>query len=62
MASEFFPNHSNHREFDEGFFVGAGCARPNEKSPFEGCGASRHSPQMGIIELTVIRQFNILIG
>ena len=41
------------RESDERFFVGAGCARPNEKSPFEVYGASRHKPQTAIIELTL---------
>jgi hypothetical protein len=33
------------RKFDERFFVGAGCAHPNEKSLFKGWGATHPSPQ-----------------
>jgi hypothetical protein len=40
------------REFDERFFFGAGCAHPKEELPFEGYGATRHSPQTAIIEPT----------
>jgi hypothetical protein len=43
------------QKFDERFFVGASVAHPNEKAPFEGCGASHHSPQTAMIELTFIQ-------
>jgi hypothetical protein len=45
-------NYCQH-EFDERFFVGAGCARPNKKPLFENCGASHRSSQTTIIGLTL---------
>jgi hypothetical protein len=40
------------REFDEQFLLGQ-VAPAQQKPPFEGCGASCHSPQTAIIELTL---------
>jgi len=34
-------------------FCWGGLRPPQQKTLFEGCGAMRHSPQMGIIELTL---------
>jgi hypothetical protein len=48
-------------EFNERFFIGTGCTRPNENTPFEECGAPRRTPQTAIIEFTLAKSFRFEI-